>query len=131
MKQSRSTKGGQEAEVFTPWIPGFEFEPAETFHLGGTVDLIVFDGLESGEVRNIVFVEVKTGTAVFSDRQKLVRDAVEGKRVKFQTVRITREDDCTTPTATTVPQRKRVEISDVLPRPARPVQVDGEELDPA
>ncbi len=120
VKQSRSTRGGQNAEVFAPWIQGFGYEAAETFHLGGTVDLIVFDGLEAGEVRNIVFVEVKTGAAVLNDRQKLVRDAIEGKRVKFETVRVSREGDGSAPTATTVARRKPVEVTEVHPSQSAP-----------
>jgi predicted Holliday junction resolvase-like endonuclease len=51
------------------------------------VDYVVFDGLETGSVRRIVFVEVKTGTAALSGRERLVRDAVHGKRVEWMELR--------------------------------------------
>lgn len=118
VRQSKSTKQGQDAEVFAPWIAGFDYKPSETFHLGGTIDLIVFDGLDDGELRDIVFVEVKTGNGVLSDRQKIVREAVEDKRVKFKTIRIGRAADGSPPTSKTVPRRRPVEIGRVIDIPA-------------
>lgn len=130
-KGSRSTTDGQDAEVFVPWLPGFDYKPADTFHLGGTIDLIVFDGLNDGYVRKIVFVEVKTGNVDLHARQKLVRDAVEAKRVGFDFVRIKRPDDGTEPTAKKVPRRKPLDITNVLPSPARRPETTAEDVEPA
>jgi predicted Holliday junction resolvase-like endonuclease len=45
--------------------------------------LIVFDGLSGDEVKEIVFVEIKTGGSVLTPRERLVRDAVQDRRVKW------------------------------------------------
>ncbi|MBK9707541.1 MAG: hypothetical protein IPO77_11190 [Acidobacteria bacterium] len=49
------------------------------------VDFVVFDGLnddEENQVRNVVFVEIKTGMSVLTRREKLVRDAIKAGRVR-------------------------------------------------
>ena len=51
------------------------------------MDLVIFDGLSEGEVKNIVFVEVKTGkTANMSTRERQVRDCVQNKNVIWEII---------------------------------------------
>jgi len=51
----------------------------------------VFDGLsedDSTEVRQVVFVEVKTGKTSLSKRERRVRDAIVAGRVSYQSLRL-------------------------------------------
>ena len=50
-------------EHLAPLFPAFlsQFNPKDARFLGTPLDFIVFDGLDEGEVRRVVFVEVKTG----------------------------------------------------------------------
>ena len=43
----------------------------------------MFNGLSEGDVRRVVFVEVKTGGAQLTVRERRVRNAVEAGRVAF------------------------------------------------
>jgi predicted Holliday junction resolvase-like endonuclease len=52
------------------------------------VDLIVFDGLADDQVRRVVLVEVKTGNAGLTSRERLVRDAVRAGRVEWVELRL-------------------------------------------
>jgi len=54
---------------------------------GSPIDLIVFDGLDEGELRKIVFVEVKSGKSVLSKRERLIKDAIEKKKVEWKILR--------------------------------------------
>jgi predicted Holliday junction resolvase-like endonuclease len=47
----------------------------------------VFDGLDEGDLRRIVFVEVKTGGAKLTTRERLVRDAIRAGRVEWTEIR--------------------------------------------
>lgn len=87
VRQSRAVTTGKVAEQLLPHFPTFPLNPREARFLGSPVDYVVFDGLEAGEVRRVVFVEVKTGTASLSARERLVRDAVQGKRVEWMELR--------------------------------------------
>src|SRR6185369_10174397 len=57
---SRAVTRGQIYEQLVPYLPDFEFNPKDAVFLGRPVDFVVFDGLDEGEVRRVVFVEVKT-----------------------------------------------------------------------
>lgn len=53
--------------------------------LGDPVDYVVFRGLvRCGRVEQVEFVEVKTGAGRTNPRQKMVQQAVEAGRVRFQ-----------------------------------------------
>jgi len=91
--RSHSVVAGKATEHLAPLLPGFEFDPRDARFLGSPIDFIVFDGLSEGEVHEIVFVEIKTGrSAALTTRERRVRDAVEGRRVRFLEVRIDPSD---------------------------------------
>ena len=83
IRQSRAVTTGKVAEQLAPHMQGFPLNPREARFLGSPVDFVVFDGLEDGTVRRVVFVEVKTGGATLSGRERLVRDAVRERRVEW------------------------------------------------
>jgi predicted Holliday junction resolvase-like endonuclease len=59
---SRTSRYGVGGENVAPWMLGFPYELRAASFLGKPVDYLVFDGLDEGELREIVFVEVKTGS---------------------------------------------------------------------
>jgi predicted Holliday junction resolvase-like endonuclease len=65
-------------------------EDADVCFLGSPVDLVVFDGLAEGRVRRIVFLEVKTGGAGLTNRERCVRDVVQARRVEWAELRVAR-----------------------------------------
>jgi predicted Holliday junction resolvase-like endonuclease len=58
--------------------------------LGSPTDLIVFDGLTEGQVRRVVFLEVKTGGSCLTARERSVRDAIQAREVEWLEVRLAR-----------------------------------------
>ncbi len=93
LSRSQSVVAGKATEHLAPLLPGFDFDPRDARFLGSPIDFVVFDGLSEGEVHEVVFVEIKTGpSAALTSRERLVRDAVEGRRVRFLEVRIDRSD---------------------------------------
>jgi predicted Holliday junction resolvase-like endonuclease len=85
--QSRAITRGQIYEQLVPYLPEFAFNPKDAQFLGKPVDFVVFDGLDEGEVRRVVFVEVKTGASKLTSRERLVRDAVRAGRVEWTEIR--------------------------------------------
>jgi predicted Holliday junction resolvase-like endonuclease len=85
--QSRAVARGQIYEQLVPYLPGFQFNPKDAQFLGRPVDFVVFDGLEEGELRRIVFVEVKTGGARLTTRQRLVRNAIREGSIEWVELR--------------------------------------------
>lgn len=85
--QSRAIVRGQIYEQLVPYLPGFHFNPKDAQFLGRPVDFVVFDGLDEGELRRIVFVEVKTGSAKLTTRERLVRNAIREGNVEWAEIR--------------------------------------------
>jgi predicted Holliday junction resolvase-like endonuclease len=90
VSQSRAVTRGQVFEQFAAYFPDFEFNPKDAQFLGKPVDFVVFDGLDDGELRRIVFVEVKTGAATLSTRERCIRDAIQRGRVEWRELRLAR-----------------------------------------
>jgi predicted Holliday junction resolvase-like endonuclease len=82
VRRSRSTILGDVAQHFAPLLPGFPYNHRDFRWMGGVLDGVVFDGLEAGADVTIVFLDIKTGSATLSKRQRRVRDAAEAGRVK-------------------------------------------------
>jgi len=87
IRASRAVTTGKITEQLVPHFPAFPFNPRDTRFLGSPIDFVVFDGLEDGEVQRVVFVEVKTGSAALTNRERLVREAVRAGRVEWLEVR--------------------------------------------
>jgi predicted Holliday junction resolvase-like endonuclease len=64
--------------------------PKDARFLGSPVDLVIFDGLDSGRLERVVFVEVKTGTAGLSNRERQLRATIQARRVEWLDLRLPR-----------------------------------------
>jgi predicted Holliday junction resolvase-like endonuclease len=84
ISRSRSVTVGKVSEQLVPLLPGFGYNPKDARFLGSPVDFLVFDGLDEGQLRELVFVEVKTGNATLNTRERQVKKAVDHQRVKFE-----------------------------------------------
>lgn len=69
-------------------MPIFPYNPKEVRFVGSPIDLIVFDGLDEGELRDIIFLEVKTGNSSLSNRQRQIKDAILAGRVLWRELKI-------------------------------------------
>jgi predicted Holliday junction resolvase-like endonuclease len=86
-QRARGVITGQVVEHLAPWFEDFPYNPKDARFLGSPVDLVVFDGLDDGRLRQVVFVEVKTGASALTARERAVRDAVRDGRVGFEEFR--------------------------------------------
>jgi hypothetical protein len=88
---SRSGHLGLISQQLAPLLPGFKYSPKDVQWVGGTMDCIVWDGLEmsmeDGRDIDIVFIDVKTGRATISSRQRRIKDAIDAGRVRFEVFR--------------------------------------------
>ena len=88
LNRSRRVLKGQAAEQLAPLSAGFPYLPNDARFLGSPIDYIVFDGLsDSGDVE-IIFVEIKSGQAKLSERERRVRDAIHKGRVSWTELRL-------------------------------------------
>ncbi len=85
--KSRSTLTGKITEHFIPYLPDFPYNPQDARFMGAPIDFIIFDGMSEGELKEIVFAEVKTNKGSLSKRERQLRDIVNGGKVKWTQIR--------------------------------------------
>ncbi len=83
-KKSSETRMGQMTENIVPFLEAFPYDPKNAHFLGQPIDFVVFD-YDDGK---IVFVEVKTGNAKESPRQKLIKNIIKTGRVYYEHIRV-------------------------------------------
>jgi predicted Holliday junction resolvase-like endonuclease len=90
--KSQSVTMGKMTEHMVPYLPGFGFNPSDARFIGSPIDLVVFDGLGDGDIRKIVFVEIKTGVSTLSTRERIVRDAINAGKIEWLEVKVNLEN---------------------------------------
>lgn len=86
--RSQAVTIGKVSEQLVPYLPGFGYNPKDARFLGSPVDFVVFDGLDAGALQRVVFLEVKTGAAALSTRERQVRDAIQSGRIAWDELRV-------------------------------------------
>jgi predicted Holliday junction resolvase-like endonuclease len=84
LKQSRAVLGGLVSEQLAPLLPGFPFDPGDCRFVGKPVDFIVFKGMNEKAIREVVFLEVKSGSSkALSDQEKRLREVIRSGQVSW------------------------------------------------
>jgi predicted Holliday junction resolvase-like endonuclease len=91
--KSQSVSTGKMVEQLCPYFPEFPYNPKDARFIGSPLDFLIFDGLSEGDLKEVVFVEVKTGKSNLNARERQVRDAIKDGRVKWQEIRPTEHGD--------------------------------------
>lgn len=95
IRRSRAVVRGQVTEQVTPFLDGFPWDPADARFLGKPVDYIVFDGYSEvcaglrDVLREVVFVDVKSGHSGLSKIERRVKACVQARRVRFMVAPMT------------------------------------------
>lgn len=88
VQRSQATIAGLVHEQIVPFLPGFPFNPKDARFIGSPVDFIVFDGLDVGRLERIVLLEVKTGNAKLTSRERQIRDVARAGMVSWHELRV-------------------------------------------
>jgi predicted Holliday junction resolvase-like endonuclease len=88
INRSQAVITGRVSENVAPYMPLFPYNPKDVRFVGNPIDLIVFDGASEGCLRDVIFLEVKTGRSSLAPVQRQIRDAVNGGKVRWLELRI-------------------------------------------
>lgn len=91
IEKSRAVLGGQFSEQLAPYLPDFKYSPTEVRFVGKPIDFIVFKGMDNKDIKEVVFVEVKSGKSDLSTVERILRDAIKDKKVSWEEYRIPEE----------------------------------------
>jgi predicted Holliday junction resolvase-like endonuclease len=82
VQRSRATLLGKLLERLAPCFRRFAYDPRDLRCICDPVDYVLFDGLTvERKVKQITFIEVKSGRSRLSGVQRSLREAVEGGRI--------------------------------------------------
>lgn len=80
-----STNFGFIMERIAPTLPTFRFKHNDCRSLFDPIDYVIFEGLtQTGTVDKIYFVDIKTGAARLSKKQREIKSVIDDKKVKFK-----------------------------------------------
>ena len=82
--RSRSVILGELYETMAPLRPGFRYAPRDMVFLGKGVDYLIFDGLSEGSLREIVFLELKTGKSKQNFNEKAIEQCIRRGSVRYE-----------------------------------------------
>ena len=85
---SRSAIFGEVYEKILPALPNFPYAPKDMVFIGKGCDYIIFDGLSEWSLREIIFLELKSGNATLNKNEKAIQYLVDHHRVRFSEYRI-------------------------------------------
>jgi predicted Holliday junction resolvase-like endonuclease len=91
VEKSRAVIRGQATEHLAPYIID-DINPKDCRFMGNPIDYVVFDGLSdvtdkvTKDVKEVIFVDIKTGKSNLTTVQRRIRDAIKDGRVSFRVV---------------------------------------------
>jgi predicted Holliday junction resolvase-like endonuclease len=88
VRRSAAVVSGKVSEHLAPYMPGFPYDPRDARFLGAPIDLLVFDGMNDDDLREIVFLEIKARGSAMTTRERRIRDAVLARRVSWKEFRV-------------------------------------------
>ncbi|NHI83854.1 MAG: endonuclease [Candidatus Thorarchaeota archaeon] len=94
-QRSRYVLKGKIAEHMVPMFPDmFKFNPADARFIGSPIDYLIFDGYTSAKDEQseapitVVLADIKTGDARLNRTERMIKEAVETGRVRWETIRV-------------------------------------------
>ncbi len=88
VKQSKAVTLGYVNEKLAPLLPNFPYNYKDLMFLGKWVDYLVFDGLSSDRIKNVIFLEIKSGKSRLNKNEQMIKEAIDAGRVKYAEYRI-------------------------------------------
>jgi predicted Holliday junction resolvase-like endonuclease len=86
IRRSGSVSKGKVVEHFAPFLVNDILNPNEIVFMGSPIDLISFTNIDNEKELSIDFLEIKSGNATINKKQKLIRNAINAKRVFYKKV---------------------------------------------
>lgn len=92
---SRNIVKGQLAEQMFPILQTalYDYHLGDMLFIGKLIDYVIVDGYNDakdndGEIKSVIFLDVKTGNAKLSKHQEKLKEAIEAGRVEWKTITI-------------------------------------------
>jgi predicted Holliday junction resolvase-like endonuclease len=88
VERSKHVVMGQVNEKIAPILPWFPYNYKDLVFIWKWIDYIVFDGLSTWYLKQIVFLEIKSGNSNLNKNEIMIKDCLDKKNVYYDTLRI-------------------------------------------
>ena len=92
VKRSRSSILWEIYEKIMPFLQEFRYSPKDMVFIWKWFDYLILDWLSENDLREIIFMEIKYWTSSLNKNEKMIRQCVGSKRVKYVEFRIPKVD---------------------------------------
>lgn len=83
VSRSRSVLLGNVNEKIAPLLPNFPYYYKDMVFVGKWIDYIVFNWLSSGNLKNIIFLEIKSWTSTLNRNERMIKECTDSKKVYY------------------------------------------------
>ena len=87
VSKSKSVVRWHNIEKTAPLLPGFQYKMRDMTFVGKGIDYIVFDGLSSWNLKEIIFLEIKSGSSTQNANEKSIEDIIKRGKVRYEVMR--------------------------------------------
>ncbi len=86
VRKSRSIILWESYEKLAPFMPHISYFPKDMHFLWKWVDYVVFNGLSNWDLKEIVFLEIKSGKSSLNKNEKQIKNIISAKKVRYEVV---------------------------------------------
>ena len=84
IERSKHVVMWQVNEKIAPILPGFPYNYKDLVFIGKWIDYIVFDWLSTGYLKQVVFLEIKSGNSLLNKNEIMIKDCLDRKKVYYE-----------------------------------------------
>lgn len=88
IKWSKAVILGHVKEQMAAIHPEFPYHTKDMVFIGKWFDYLVLDGLSESNLRQIVFVEIKTWSSMLNKNEKQIQTIINNKFIKYEIIRL-------------------------------------------
>lgn len=88
IKQSKAVSLWHISEQLAPVMPNFPYHIKDMVFIGKGFDYLVLDWLSEGNLRKIVFLEIKSGRSTQNRNERMIQQVINTKLVSYEVMRI-------------------------------------------
>ena len=88
IERSKHVVMWQVNEKIAPILPGFPYNYKDLVFIGNWIDYIVFDWLSTGYLKQVVFLEIKSGNSLLNKNEIMIKDCLDRKKVYYEVLRM-------------------------------------------
>lgn len=83
VKKSKSVIMWEVYEKILPFLPDFPYKPRDMVFVWKGIDYIIFDWLNEWELKEIIFLELKSWTSNLNKNERMIRNTISKKHIKY------------------------------------------------